>query len=165
MAIARDPILTAKEVASLDRLSGGRFIFGIGYGWNAEEIEDHGVPFSSRADVLRDKIMAMKAIWSNDEGSFDGTYVSFGPTWSWPKPLQLPQPPIVMGCRTSDDNFRDISADCDGWMPIEYFRKTIEMLPKLHQTCYSAALRPGQRLGNAPVRLHVITRPLRRTMA
>ncbi len=78
MAVARDPIITAKEVASLDAISNGRFVFGIGYGWNAEEIEDHGVPFASRAAVLREKVLAMKAIWSGDEAGFQGERVIRG---------------------------------------------------------------------------------------
>lgn len=131
MAVARDPIITAKEVASLDALSGGRFVFGIGYGWNAEEIEDHGVPFHDRAQVLREKVLAMKAIWSNDEAVYDGLHVSFEPTWSWPKPNQHPNPPILMGSRASPANFRDIADYCDGWMPIEHFGKTLDMLPAL----------------------------------
>ena len=134
MAVARDPIVTAKEVASIDVLSQGRFIFGVGYGWNAEEIEDHGVPFDERAAVLRDKVLAMKAIWSADEAGYEGDHVSFEPTWSWPKPLQHPHPPIVMGSRASAANFGDIAEYCDGWMPIEYFGKTVELVPRLRLT-------------------------------
>ena len=123
MAVARDPIVTAKEVASIDVLSQGRFIFGVGYGWNAEEIEDHGVPFDERAAVLRDKVLAMKAIWSADEAGYEGDHVSFEPTWSWPKPLQHPHPPIVMGSRASAANFGDIAEYCDGWMADRILRQ------------------------------------------
>lgn len=142
MAVARDPIITAKEVASLDALSAGRFVFGIGYGWNAEEIEDHGVAFANRARVLREKILAMKAIWSNDEAGYDGEYVSFEPTWSWPKPIQRPHPPILMGSRASAANFHDVADYCDGWMPIEYFGKTLDMLPALRAAFERAGRSP-----------------------
>ncbi|MEJ7584569.1 MAG: LLM class F420-dependent oxidoreductase [Acidimicrobiales bacterium] len=142
MAVARDPIITAKEVASLDALSNGRFVFGVGYGWNAEEIEDHGVPFANRAAVLREKVLAMKAIWAGDEAGFQGEHVSFEPTWSWPKPRQQPHPPIVMGSRASAANFRDIAEYCDGWMPIEYFGKTIGKLPALRAAFEQAGRDP-----------------------
>ncbi len=142
MAVARDPIITAKEVASLDALSNGRFVFGIGYGWNAEEIEDHGVPFADRAAVLREKMLAMKAIWSDDEAGFQGEHVSFEPTWSWPKPHQQPHPPIVMGSRASAANFRDIAEYCDGWMPIEHFGQTIGKLPALRAAFEDAGRDP-----------------------
>lgn len=135
MAVSRDPIITAKAVASLDALSRGRFVFGVGYGWNVEEIEAHGVPFDDRAAVLREKVLAMKAIWTDDEASYDGDHVRFEPTWSWPKPSRQPHPPVLMGCRASRSNFEDIADYCDGWMPIEYFGKTIAMLPALRDAC------------------------------
>lgn len=143
MAVSRDPIITAKEVASIDHLSNGRFVFGVGYGWNAEEIEAHGVPFDERAAVLRDKVLAMKAIWTEDEARFDGEHVRFEPTWSWPKPVQHPHPPIVMGCRASTEHFADIARYCDGWMPIEFFGKTLTMLPMLRATCERAGRDPA----------------------
>ncbi len=142
MAVARDPIITAKAVASLDALSHGRFVFGIGYGWNAEEIEDHGVAFPERAAVLRDKVGAMKAIWSADEAGYDGEHVAFEPTWSWPKPVQHPHPPILMGSRASAANFGDIAEYCDGWMPIEHFGKTLAMLPALQRAFEAAGRDP-----------------------
>ncbi len=133
IAAARDPIVLAKEIASLDTLSGGRFIFGIGYGWNAEEMDDHGVGFDDRHEVLRDKIAAMKAIWTQDEASYDGKYVSFEPMWSWPKPVQKPHPPILMGSRASPAIFRDIAEYCDGWMPIEFFGRSVEKMDDLRR--------------------------------
>ena len=97
LVIERDPITMAKEVATLDRLSNGRFIFGIGGGWNAEEMENHGTAFKTRFAVLRERMLAMKQIWTDDEPSFHGDYVNFDGIWPGPKPLQKPHPPILMG--------------------------------------------------------------------
>src|SRR6058998_561403 len=97
LIIQRDPIITAKEVASLDVLSGGRFIFGIGGGWNAEELEDHGTVYETRFKKLREQIEAMKAIWTNDKAEYHGELVNFPPMMTWPKPKQKPYPPIIVG--------------------------------------------------------------------
>jgi probable F420-dependent oxidoreductase len=97
LIIERDPITTAKEVASIDRLSGGRFLFGIGAGWNVEEMANHGTDASRRFGVMRERIEAMKAIWTEDEASYSGSYVNFERIWSWPKPLQTPHPPVLVG--------------------------------------------------------------------
>lgn len=94
---ARDPIVLAKQVASLDVMSGGRFVLGVGAGWNNEEIADHGVDPRRRWAVMRERVLAMRAIWSDDEAEFHGEHVSFGPLWSWPKPVQRPGPPIMVG--------------------------------------------------------------------
>ena len=94
----RDPLWLAKEVASLDQISGGRFLFGIGYGWNHEEMERHGVDVGTAGAVVREKILACKALWTQEEAEFHGEFVNFEPSWSWPKPVQLPHPPIVVGC-------------------------------------------------------------------
>jgi probable F420-dependent oxidoreductase len=117
LVIQRDPIVTAKVVASLDRLSGGRFQFGIGGGWNAEEVEDHGVEFKRRFAVLRERVLAMKALWTQDEAEFHGRYVDFDPVWSYPKPLQQPHPPIHMGGDGPHTWDRVIEL-ADGWFPI-----------------------------------------------
>jgi probable F420-dependent oxidoreductase len=93
----RDPITTAKEVASLDRLSGGRFEFGIGAGWNREELRNHGTDPRTRMALMRERVEAMKAIWAQDEASYHGEFVDFERIWSWPKPLQRPHPPILIG--------------------------------------------------------------------
>ncbi len=114
----RDPIVLAKEVASLDRLSGGRFIFGIGYGWNADEMEDHGVDPRSRRQMVREKTLAMKALWTRDVAGFEGNHVRFGPSWSWPKPVQSPHPPILIGGAAGPTLFRHIAEYADGWMPL-----------------------------------------------
>jgi probable F420-dependent oxidoreductase len=117
LLVERDPITTAKEVASLDFLSRGRFLFGIGGGWNAEEMEDHGTEFRSRWKLLRERVLAMKRIWTEDEASFDGELVRFAPLWSWPKPVQRPHPPIVLGGH-GPRALRRVVDYCDGWLPI-----------------------------------------------
>jgi probable F420-dependent oxidoreductase len=117
LVIERDPIVTAKEVASLDRLSDGRFIFGIGGGWNAEEMEHHGTPFSKRWRILRERVLAMKELWTKDEAEFHGEHVRFERSWAWPKPVQHPHPPILMG-GDSPKTLDRVVEFCDGWMPI-----------------------------------------------
>jgi probable F420-dependent oxidoreductase len=97
LVIERDPIITAKEVATLDHLSGGRFLFGVGAGWNVEEMQNHGTDASRRFAVMRERIEAMKAIWSEEEASYAGEHVRFERIWCWPKPLQRPHPPILVG--------------------------------------------------------------------
>ena len=113
----RDPIVTAKEVASLDVISEGRFMFGIGAGWNAEEMENHGTPFKARWKVLEDRIEAMRACWTQDDSEFHGEHVDFNPIWSWPKPVQKPHPPIVMGAASPWGRER-VARYCDGWIPL-----------------------------------------------
>ena len=93
----RDPIHTAKEVASLDRISNGRFLFGVGYGWNKEEMAHHGTAYTERRDMLRENILAMKQLWTEDEASFAGDHVQFSSSWAWPKPTQDGGPPVIMG--------------------------------------------------------------------
>jgi probable F420-dependent oxidoreductase len=115
----RDPVWLAKEVASLDVISGGRLLFGIGYGWNHEEMESHGVDIGHRRAVVREKVLACKALWTQEEAEFHGQYVNLEPSWSWPKPVQFPNPPIYVGCSPSDLHFRHIVEYADVWMPIE----------------------------------------------
>lgn len=117
LVIERDPITLAKEVASLDMISGGRFIFGIGAGWNAEEMENHGASFKERWKIVREKIEAMKEIWTKDEPEYHGRYVNFDKIWSWPKPVQKPHPPIILGSETKWARQRVVEYG-DGWMPI-----------------------------------------------
>ena len=117
LMIERDTIITAKEVASLDFLSGGRFIFGIGGGWNAEEMEDHGTTFKSRWRLLREQILAMKEIWSKEEPEYHGEFVDFDKMWAYPKPIQKPNPPIIMG-GDGATTFDRVIEYCDGWMPV-----------------------------------------------
>ncbi|MBM4243185.1 MAG: LLM class F420-dependent oxidoreductase [Deltaproteobacteria bacterium] len=117
LVIERDPIVTAKEVASLDLLSNGRFLFGVGGGWNVEEMENHGMPFRTRWKLLRERIEAMKEIWTKDEAEYHGELVSFDPIWSWPKPQQKPHPPIILGS-ASKMGIKRVVEYCDGWIPI-----------------------------------------------
>ena len=112
----RDPIVTAKAVASLDLVSGGRFDFGIGAGWNAEEMEHHGTRFETRFRVMEDRVKAMQAIWAADEAAYGGEFTSFEPLWSWPKPVQAPHPPILLGGE-SVHTMRRIMDFCSGWLP------------------------------------------------
>jgi probable F420-dependent oxidoreductase len=114
----RDPIWTAKEVASLDHLSSGRVIFGIGYGWNKEEMAQHGTPYLKRRALMRDKILLMKALWTEEEASYEGDVLELEPSWAWPKPVQKPHPPIIMGAAPGPKTLTDIVEYCDGWIPL-----------------------------------------------
>jgi probable F420-dependent oxidoreductase len=117
LVVERDPITTAKEVASLDVLSNGRFLFGIGGGWNAEEMEHHGTAFKTRWRLMRERVLAMKELWTKDEAEFHGQFVNFDRSWAWPKPVQKPHPPILMGGDGPTTIDRVIEY-ADGWMPI-----------------------------------------------
>jgi probable F420-dependent oxidoreductase len=116
LVIQRDPIALAKEVASVDLASNGRFIFGIGGGWNAEEMANHGSAFKSRWKLLRERIEAMKAIWTQDEASYQGEFVKFDRVWCWPKPVQKPHPPILLGSH-GPRALERVVRYCDGWLP------------------------------------------------
>lgn len=111
-----EPIVTAKAIASLDQLSGGRFVFGIGGGWNVDEMENHGATYDTRFKMMREYVLAMKALWTQDEASYHGEFVKFDPVWSWPKPTQKPHPPILLGGET-DYTLRRVVDYCDGWFP------------------------------------------------
>ena len=97
LIVQRDPIVTAKMVSTIDQISQGRFLFGVGNGWNRDEIENHGTAFKTRNKLARERIEAMQTIWANDEPSYDGEFVKFGPMSQWPKPFQTPHPPIIVG--------------------------------------------------------------------
>jgi probable F420-dependent oxidoreductase len=112
----RDPIVTAKEVASVDHLSGGRFLFGVGAGWNEEEMRDHGVDPRRRFGLMRERIEAMKALWSEEEATYEGRDVRFERAWSWPKPVQRPHPPILVG-GNGERVLDRVLAYGDHWMP------------------------------------------------
>jgi len=115
----RDPIVTAKCVASLDQLSNGRFLFGIGGGWNVDEMENHGARYETRFKLMRERILAMKALWTQEEAAFHGEMVNFDPVWLYPKPVQRPHPPILLG-GSSDYTLKRVVEFCDGWMPIGF---------------------------------------------
>jgi len=112
----RDPIVTAKVIASLDQLSGGRFIFGVGAGWNVDEMENHGTEHETRFKLLAERVLAMKALWTQEQAQFHGEFVDFDPVWSYPKPKQRPHPPIFHGGET-DHTVKRVVEFCDGWFP------------------------------------------------
>ena len=143
----RDPIVLAKEVATLDMLSDGRFLFGIGAGWNAEEMENHGTPFKRRWAVLKERIAAMKAIWANHEASFAGEFVKFDRIVSYPKPVQKPHPPIIMGSATAQGRSR-VAEFCDGWIPIDVL---LQDLPPAIADLKAKLGAAGRDPGSAPV--------------
>ena len=116
LVIQRDPIQTAKAVASLDQVSNGRFLFGIGAGWNAEEMADHGTDFKTRFTVMRERVEAMKAIWTKSKPEYHGKFVDFPPMMTWPKPVQKPHPPVLVGGSFPYGARRAIAYG-DGWVP------------------------------------------------
>ena len=120
-----DPIALAKTIATLDHLSGGRAVLGVGFGWNREEMRDHGVAFETRRERVRETVLAMQALWANDEAGFEGDHVRFAPSWQWPKPVQprspLDQsgrPRILLGGGAGPKLFAHLAEWADGWMPI-----------------------------------------------
>ncbi len=113
-----DPIVQAKQIASLDRLSQGRFLFGIGAGWNKEEMRNHGTPPDRRWTVLTERVEAMQALWTQDEASYHGEFVDFDRVWSYPKPLTVPHPPILLGSLSSKIALKRVVDLCDGWIPV-----------------------------------------------
>ena len=112
----REPLATAKAVASLDLLSGGRMMFGMGAGWNVDEMENHGTAPETRFKLLEERVRAMKALWTEEEAAFHGDFVDFDPVWSYPKPVQSPHPPLYLGGE-SIHTMRRVVAFCDGWLP------------------------------------------------
>ena len=114
----RDPIWLAKEVASLDYISNGRLLFGIGYGWCVEEMRNHGVNYNERRDILREKILLMKELWVKEEAEFRGNIHQLEKSWAWPKPVQKPHPPVILGGAVGKKTARHIAEFCDGWMPL-----------------------------------------------
>ncbi|MGZ4445948.1 MAG: LLM class F420-dependent oxidoreductase [Nocardioides sp.] len=115
LPVESDPITLAKQVATLDHLSGGRVTIGAGFGWNTDELADHGVPAERRRTVLREYVEAMRALWTQEEASYAGEFVSFGPSWAWPKPAQA-HIPLVIGAGGGPKTFRWIAEHADGWM-------------------------------------------------
>lgn len=160
LVVERDPIITAKAVASLDRISGGRFLFGVGGGWNAEEMENHGTEFSGRWKLMRERIEAMKAIWADDPAEYHGEHVDFDPIWSSPKPVQRPHPPIHVG-GTAPHGPRRAARYGDGWIPIHGRGSVLDDLPVLAEECAKAGRDVAEielSLYYAPVDVAEITR-------
>lgn len=131
----RDPIHTAKETASVDLISGGRFVFGIGAGWNREEMADHGTDFSTRWKLMRERVEAIKAIWTNDVAEYHGDLVDFGPMRSWPKPVQKPHPPVILG-GSGPRILERVVRYADGWTPNR--GDVIERIPDLQRLAREA---------------------------
>ncbi len=113
-----EPIVTAKAIATLDLVSAGRFVFGIGFGWNADEMEHHGVDMKRRREQTREHVLAMKQLWRDDVAEFHGEFVDFGPSWSWPKPARVGGPPILIGGAAGPKLFAHVAEYADGWIPI-----------------------------------------------
>jgi probable F420-dependent oxidoreductase len=131
LAAQRDPIVTAKAIATLDHLSGGRVVVGVGFGWNVEEIENHGVPYGRRREVARRNVLAMRALWRDEVAAFDG----FEPSWSWPKPVA--GPPVHVGGAAGPKLFAHVAEYADGWMPIGG-AGIKAALPALREACEKA---------------------------
>jgi probable F420-dependent oxidoreductase len=117
LLIQRDTITTAKEVACLDFVSKGRFLFGIGAGWNVEEMENHGTDAATRFKRVREQVLAMKQIWTQDAAEFHGKFINFDPIWMWPKPVQKPHPPVLLGGHGAH-TLQRVAEFCDGWFPL-----------------------------------------------
>jgi len=143
----RDPIVTAKAIATLDRLSDGRFVLGMGFGWNADEIASHGVTMPDRRAVAREHLLAMRALWSSDVGSFDGQFVEIPPSWSWPKPVRPQGPPVLIGGSAGPKLFTHIAEYADGWIPIGG-AGVRAALPHLYQAC--------EAIGRDPTTLQIV---------
>jgi len=145
LVVQRDPIQTAKQVASLDQVSGGRFLFGIGAGWNAEEMADHGTEFASRFRVMRERVEAMKIIWTTSKPEYHGQFVDFPPMMTWPKPVQKPHPPVIVGGAFPHGARRAIAFG-DGWVPHArrpQYGDVLGLLPQFHKLIVEAGRDPA----------------------
>ena len=118
LAAQHDPIVLAKQVATLDHLSGGRVTLGVGFGWNATEMRDHGVDAGRRWAVVREHMAAMEALWSSEQAEFHGEFVDFGRSWAWPKPVQQPRVRTLVGGGARESVFAAVVTYADGWLPI-----------------------------------------------
>jgi probable F420-dependent oxidoreductase len=148
LAAQREPIVTAKAIATLDHLSGGRISVGIGYGWNEEEMHDHGVDYRRRRGVAHDRVRAMRALWGDDVASFDGADGGFAPSWAWPKPVQrgrdgTPTVPVLLGGAAGPKLFAAVAELADGWIPIGGAGMT-EALPRLREAVAAAGRDPDE---------------------
>ena len=138
----RDPIWLAKQVATVDTLSGGRLLFGVGYGWNKEELAHHGVAYESDVPCSREG-PDDEADLDQDEASFSGEMIHLEPSWAWPKPTQQPHPPILMGGGAGPKTFAHIMEFCDGWIPIYGRHPIADQIAKLHHAAEAAGRDPG----------------------
>jgi probable F420-dependent oxidoreductase len=141
LPVEHDPITLAKTIATLDHLSGGRVTMGAGFGWNTDELTDHGVPPGKRRTVLREYIEAMRALWSDDQAEYDGAFVRFGPSWAWPKPVRG-NVPVLIGASGTDKTFEWITRTGDGWITTPRDDGIVSRVSRL-QEIWSAAGRDG----------------------
>ena len=149
LVVQRDPIQTAKLVASIDRISGGRFLFGVGNGWNAAEIANHGTAFASRHKLARERIEAMRAIWTQETPEYHGEFVDFAPIMAWPKPVQRPHPPVIVGGAFPYGARRALRYG-NGWMPHrvrKHYADVAALIPQFH----AMAAEAGRPLAEVPV--------------
>lgn len=137
----RDPIVTAKQVASVDHLSGGRFVFGIGYGWNVEEAADHGVEWKSRRTRVREYIEAMRQLWTNEKATYSGRFVNFEEAFAWPKPLR--RPPVLLGAGPTPRVIEEIVAWADGWLPVPLLGHTPDDVVKMRHAAEDTGRDPA----------------------
>jgi probable F420-dependent oxidoreductase len=138
----RDPLWLAKQVASLDVISGGRVQFGVGYGWNKEEMANHGLAYTERRAILRENVLAMIELWTKDEAEYHGEHVDITPSWAWPKPIQKPHPPIHLGGAAGPRTMSDIAEFCDGWMPIVVRHDVAGKITAVRETMEAAGRDP-----------------------
>lgn len=131
LPVQSDPITLSKTIATVDHLSGGRVSLGVGFGWNLDELADHGVPAGRRRTMLREYLQAMRALWTDEEASYDGEFVSFGPSWAWPKPPG--RVPVLVGAGGTDKNFAWIAKYADGWITTPQDRGIAEASGRLAQ--------------------------------
>jgi probable F420-dependent oxidoreductase len=143
LVVQRDPLQTAKSVATLDRVSNGRFLFGIGAGWNAEEMRNHGTEFKTRLSLMRERVLAMKELWTQAKPEFHGKFVEFAPVMTWPKPVQKPHPPIHVGGGFPRAAERAIDYG-DGWMPIFGRDEILERIPEVRERVHAAGRDPDK---------------------
>lgn len=142
LPVESDPITLAKSIATLDHLSGGRVQLGVGFGWNTDELADHHVPAGKRRTVLREYLEAMRSLWTSQEASYDGEFVSFGPSWAWPKPVQ-DRVPTLVGAGGTEKTFAWIAANADGWITTPYETDIADQMLLL-QKAWADAGRAGQ---------------------
>ena len=146
LVVQRDPIQTAKLVASIDQIANGRFLFGVGGGWNADEMADHGTDYKTRFSLMRERLEAMKAIWTQSKAEYHGKFVNFDPMMTWPKPVQKPHPQILMGGNFPHGAKRAIAFG-DAWMPHAArpdYPDVVEFLPRFRQMAAEAGREPDQ---------------------
>jgi probable F420-dependent oxidoreductase len=132
LPVEHDPITLAKTIASLDHLSGGRVLLGAGFGWNTDELADHGVPPAKRRTVLREYLESMRALWSEDAAAYAGEFVRFGPSWAWPKPVRGSVPTLI-GASGTDKTFRWIARHADGWITTPRDEDIVAKIVRLHE--------------------------------